>query len=121
MCVALCGGGVSTGSGVSGEGAACRDGGMSDGGEDGVEERSGRAAGEHQTCSDAERKTTRSTQHTHAAHAGRRSSGGERCAEPANDLICIKCKKSEKDLSYKSMYKRKFSNSFPECIANNAM
>lgn len=93
VCVALCGGGVSTGSGVSGEGAACRDGGMSDGGEDGMEERSGRAAGEHQTCSDAERKTTRSTQHT---HAGRRSSGGERCAEPANGLICVKMQKNPK-------------------------
>lgn len=86
MCVALCGGGVSAGSGDPGEGAACRDGGMSDGGEDGVEERSVGAAGEQQTHSDAERETTCSTQHSHAG-------GRSRCAEPANAFICRKLEK----------------------------
>lgn len=107
VCVAMCGGRVSPGSGVSGEGAACRDGGMSDGGEDVVEECSGRAAGEHTACSDAERETTHTPQHSHTAHAGRHASGGERCAEHASAFI---------EESYKSMYKRTFTY-FPECTA----
>src|SRR4029434_5366064 len=46
VCAALCGGGRAAERWATGEGAARRDGGMSDGGEDGLEERQGRAAGE---------------------------------------------------------------------------
>lgn len=81
MCVctcvypALCGGRVSTGPGLSGEGAAHGDGGLSDGGEDGMEGCAGRTTGEHRANPGPEQHIAHTAKHTHAAHTGY----GERC------------------------------------------
>lgn len=77
MCPALCRGGVSTGPGLSGEGAAHCDGGLPDGGEDGMEGGADRATGERQANPGPPQHAAHTAKHTRAAHTGH----GERSAD----------------------------------------